>query len=723
MIKCDMKAKRFVFGLMVSFFVFGTLIAEGIPGSGASMEKLLRELKIIKRGGAEHEKVLNAICRELEKPGNETVFFEKLDELKRNDDERCILFYNLGVTFYSRENYIKALQFHQAGLKLAEKIGNKKQISHIYNNMGLIYYDQYNLERAMGLYLKSLKIDEEIGYTEHKPYLYNNIAIIYAQMGEEQKALDYSFKSLKMYDEKTEKWKWASTYNNIGKFYYLLGDYDKSLLYYQKSIKLKEEGGEDISTCCYYNLGDIYLKQNKIPRALEYFFKRIEMAARFPEPQAVRVKGQSYLGIGACYIAENKMDKAAGYLSQALEIGKKINSLSITEEAAKQLSLIHAQKKQFSRAYQMHVLHKKTFDQLVEKKNERKAAQLEMKYQFDKKQERYQMQMKKNEMESQAELKRQRYLMAILAIALFFATLLATAIYCGFRIKRKANLLLAQQQQEIKNQRDALKELNITKDKFFSIIAHDLKKPFSALIGFLKVAVTEFDSFDGKRIKELLATIHKSSEITYELVENLLQWARTQTGKISCKPEKIDLSTAVNSVFALVAKSAENKDIALVNRIDKSSPALVDNKMLQLVLRNLISNAITFTPSGGVVTISAFQTETHMEIHVADTGVGITAENLDKLFRIDVNLSTTGTAGEKGTGLGLILCREFITMNNGQISAKSAPGKGSTFVFTLPVGGCASGGPPGAPVRRAPGGPPRGRGQSSPWTPVLHGSG
>lgn len=229
-----------------------------------------------------------------------------------------------------------------------------------------------------------------------------------------------------------------------------------------------------------------------------------------------------------------------------------------------------------------------------------------------------------------------------------------------------------------------LKELNATKDKFFSIIAHDLKNPFNTLLGFSELMLINFDAYDKKQISEFIHIIHSTSKNAYSLLENLLEWSRSQTGRIELKPAKINLFGLVVENISLLKGIANNKDIKIINEVEKNAEAFADQNMITTVIRNLLTNALKYTTKGGMVKISSEVQNDMVTIRVSDTGVGIQEENLKKLFRIDTNFSTPGTEDEAGTGLGLILCREFIQKNNGKIDVKSIFGLGSEFSFTLP---------------------------------------
>jgi PAS domain S-box-containing protein len=241
------------------------------------------------------------------------------------------------------------------------------------------------------------------------------------------------------------------------------------------------------------------------------------------------------------------------------------------------------------------------------------------------------------------------------------------------------------QAQNLKKANVQLEHLNATKNKFFSIIAHDLKNPFQAIFGFSELLMRNFDDFDDPQKMELLTMIKTSSESAYNLLENLLQWARTQTDRIKYNPANIDLHELISQNIELSRASAEKKQISLNEEIDSVSEAFADKNMINLVIRNLLSNAIKFTDEAGMITIRCFEkNEKELGISISDSGIGISKENIKKLFRIDEYFSTSGTAGEGGTGLGLIICKEFVEKNKGEITIDSELEVGTTFTFTLP---------------------------------------
>ena len=248
---------------------------------------------------------------------------------------------------------------------------------------------------------------------------------------------------------------------------------------------------------------------------------------------------------------------------------------------------------------------------------------------------------------------------------------------------------LAHANQALKVSEAELSELNATKDKFFSIIAHDLKSPFNSIVGLSEMLVEQISKKDYNGIEKYAGFILNSSQRAMDLLMNLMEWSRSQTGRIEFNPQPFDLSKFINEITPLFDDIAGQKGIVIKKELPAHTPAFADQAMISTVLRNLISNAIKFTKPGGEIILAVTKEKNKLTVQVKDNGIGIPNDDIDKLFRIDENFSTYGTANEAGTGLGLILCKEFIEKHNEEIWVVSDPdgksgGKGTTFYFTLP---------------------------------------
>lgn len=277
----------------------------------------------------------------------------------------------------------------------------------------------------------------------------------------------------------------------------------------------------------------------------------------------------------------------------------------------------------------------------------------------------------------------------LIEILIFMAVAVMIYVYL---LKSRTNRLLTYQNQQIIQANEALRrseknlmELNATKDKFFSIISHDLKNPFSSLLSISELMVDSFDAADREDHKAGFRKINQSVKHLLDLLENLLTWSRSQRGRIKYDPVRFNLSSIIQENINLHKLLAEKKGIMLLSPDQEDLYAYGDRDMINSVIRNLMTNAVKFTKRDKKVEIKVAPKDGELEISVIDEGVGIEEENMQKLFRIDDKFKSTGTAGEKGTGLGLIICREFVEKNGGEITVQSKPGEGTTFSFTLPM--------------------------------------
>lgn len=238
---------------------------------------------------------------------------------------------------------------------------------------------------------------------------------------------------------------------------------------------------------------------------------------------------------------------------------------------------------------------------------------------------------------------------------------------------------------ELKLSKQRLAEANATKDKFFSIIAHDLKNPVGSLRNVLELLYDSYDTVSEEDKKDFVQMLFHTSSHLQNLLLDLLTWSRSQTGKIAFNPDKVKIKAITGNILRLLELQATDKNIKLVDEIDSDFEVYIDINMINTVFRNILSNSIKFTPENGQITISSEIKKNHAIIKISDTGVGMSQDIVDKLFKIENTKPSRGTKGEKGTGLGLIIAKEFVLKNGGEIWAESKLGEGSTFYFSLPL--------------------------------------
>lgn len=316
--------------------------------------------------------------------------------------------------------------------------------------------------------------------------------------------------------------------------------------------------------------------------------------------------------------------------------------------------------------------------------------ELELKYSAENFKNEIELLKRDNEIKS-LRLTRLRYGTLSLFLILTLAGIIWIVNLKRNRLKRETNNLLTQKNLELeatlrklKDSETNLKELNAAKDKFFSIIGHDLRNPLNALLGFSELLSGNSRQYTMEEIRMYNKIINDSARNMHQLIENLLDWSRSQSGSIDFSPRYFDLLQVTNDIQSIFNIQINKKKISVLNNIPINMKVFADKNLLSTILRNLISNAIKFTPQGGYITLSAEKSDGNINISVADTGIGMTKEQIGNLFKLETNLTKAGTSEEKGTGLGLILCKEFVEIHKGSIWVESKPDKGSIFTFSLP---------------------------------------
>ncbi len=252
-------------------------------------------------------------------------------------------------------------------------------------------------------------------------------------------------------------------------------------------------------------------------------------------------------------------------------------------------------------------------------------------------------------------------------------------------VRVRNHIELAYARKEIIKQAEQIMKINKTKDRLYSVIAHDIKSPFANITMLLSTVAEGYLEPGTDEYNEILQSIHASTKETYGLLENLLQWTRSQTGDLECNPESIQLEEMTGRAIRFLRPNAAKKSIQLIDSIQEDLLVMADRNMMQSVLQNLIANAIKFTHEGGTIEIRAKQQDDKAVISVKDSGIGMSQEMIKKLFVDGQSFTTHGTNSEKGSGLGLLLVKDFISRNKGVLQVESAPGNGTTFIFTLPM--------------------------------------
>ena len=630
-----------------------------------------------------------------------------LQQHAQKDTIRVILLNEMAYKLYLID-FDKSLEYAEKAGSLADIIDYTKGKAGSLRFKGVYYYMKANYLKSLEYYQKSLKLEEQIENKNGISRCYNNISLIFREQGDYSKALKYSLQSLKFAEEINDKLVISVNLNNIGNIYNLLGNYPKALEYYEKSLKISKTINLKNEIVESYNrIGEVYTIQKNYSQALEYLQKSLKISIKMGYKS---MENKTYKALGILFLQQKSSKKAYEYSKKAYLMAKETGELGLQKESSEIVAKSCENLGSYKEAYQYYVIFKTINDSLYNKKNVNNIANLESQYKYEKEKQAIELRQKGRDAVQAENEKRQKVIHNFLILAFFLMAFLALIVFKYFLQKRKANLILAiqkreiedkneelfQQNEEIRSQTEEmevknneLNELNATKDKFFTIIAHDLKGPFNSILGLSNILEKNYKLLNDEKREEYIKYINVSSTRIYKLLTNLLTWSQAQKGKLKFSPEKICLKETIDEGVLLQFETSKSKRIKIEVNIETRLLAYVDKDMFSTVIRNLVSNAIKFTPIDGKISVNATEivkenNQAFIKVTVKDTGVGISKEMRLKIFEINENTTTSGTENEPGTGLGLILCKEFVEKHGGKIWVESETGKGSEFIFTIP---------------------------------------
>ncbi|WP_236614019.1 tetratricopeptide repeat-containing sensor histidine kinase [Nafulsella turpanensis] len=578
-------------------------------------------------------------------------------------------------------NYDSALQHCFEALSVSQQHQLLPEQVSILNTIGDIYHEVGNSYKAIEYFMQAQILAERLQLKGPAADGFIQIGRVYASIGNESKAVDYYGKALTLSRQQHYQKGIADSQFRLALIYQAKGNLQQALERHQKAITIrkniadKEGIGESK-----LSLGRLYLQQGQHAEARISMNESLQIfrEIQFPDGQA-----QALNNLGLLSIAQQQYEEALPLLESALVIGEIRNDKKIIRDSYENLYACYAALKDYEKALQYKDLFVAISDFIYGEESERRMAELQTRFEIAEKEREIDALKKDKQLRELAMQKQTNFRDFLITIVLLLITILGLIVFL-YRNNRKNTQVLRYTNSTIHQQNTELQELNATKDKFFSIISHDLKGPLNSLTAFSGMLIKHTDALTKEEIQSLAKDLDKSLKNLLSLLENLLEWSRSQTGIMELKPTNLKLRSLVRSNIDLLQKMADNKNISIITNVPEHLQAFAGENQMNTVLRNLISNALKFTKAGGLVTISAKEWKDVIEVVVEDTGVGISPEALQKLFKIEYKHSSPGTANEKGTGLGLMLCKEFIQQNGGELQVESKEGKGSTFRFTVP---------------------------------------
>lgn len=593
----------------------------------------------------------------------------------------AVLAYN-----YYRINPDSTIFFAEKGLQAAKKINYKNGIAECTKNLGIGHYAKSSYSQSMEYYQKALQLYEQSNNSDGMAACLNNIALIYNDyFAEYDKALSYAQRAVQFYKKTNTRQGVGVSLGNMGECYYNLKMYDKAkdALFKALEINIKLNNRNSIALD-YILLSRIFVAEKNYQQAEDYATLGLKYAQ---EVGSQRDIANSLLVLGTIYKYQELYAQSENKLQTALKIAQNIQNRDCIKNSAFQLYDLYKQQKQLLLSLKYHELYDITKDSIFVNQKDKIIKNLEFSYQLQ--QQEQQIALLEKDKALQAEEKEnQRLILAILVGALTLTVAFVLVILRSRQKKEAMNQLLKQKNIEVQNQKEELviqaeqlSELNQLKDRLFSIIAHDLRSPINTLKGML--VILSMDSLSAEDLAMIQKNIGKQLGGIESTLNNLLQWAKNQMAGEASKTEVINLYQLIEEDIALLQATALDKQIILQNQVSSEIEVLADYQQVLTVFRNLLANAIKFTHLQGTVKVEATTKNKYIVIKVQDTGVGMNQEQLEMLFNHNKHLSTKGTSGEKGTGLGLILCKDFVEKNGGKIWVESKENIGTTFFVQL----------------------------------------
>ena len=548
--------------------------------------------------------------------------------------------YLLGAVCLFQNNYKKALEHNLISIEImdsCEQIDKEFQAGAL-NQIGRSYEFQKNYQKALDYFQEALSINKEMGNDSGYSQTLHNIAMLYGKMEQPMVGIPYLKEAEQIMQKVNDSMGLAYTYQNLGILFYESNQYNKSADYFLLAIPL---------------------------------FRNLQVNYGLSSSLAYLSRDQLHLKL---------YRKAEINAKESLSIAEEMKMKGLIRDAKDILSEVYYAKKQYKEAYTILKESTNLLDSLFAEKYDKINAELQTKYETEKKEQENTILKQKNEF-NLLTISRQKSLRNFLIIILLIVLISSLLFYNQYRLKKIAFQKLEKANQLIKQQRDDLDKMNRTRNQFFSIISHDLKNSFSSL----KMGAELFENFQELDQNEMYIVgneMGKSVDKLYRLLENLLEWSRLQINRIHHEPEFFDIHQTILEILQIHEKKISQKQISFQV---KTEPCRIfaDQNMIYSVMQNIISNAIKFSYPNGIVIISQKIISDCLQLDISDQGKGIPPERLKTLFNLDKMHSQKGTEGEKGTGLGLILCKEFLEKNNATIRIIS--NNGTSVIITLPL--------------------------------------
>ncbi len=582
----------------------------------------------------------------------------------------AMAYYTSARALHHQQEYTSAIANYRHGIRASEHTGDTVLHINILHNVGTCYRRMGTMFEASDQLYTALNMAEQYSLRntkrgkELRSYIYNNLGNIYKYLNNREEAEALFRRALALDKELGNILGMAKNYSTLGNLYEHRNMFDSAYVMYHKALEYDIQAGSRLGIgICHNRLGQLMMHYDSIDAALAHHQKAYELLNDSRYDTWNRLKAS--LSMAWIYLLKHDLPKVYTLLEETEQEALRLRSFGHLEEVYYCLAEYYRQQGNYKKAFEQQALCLQYRDSISKQRNEQEVAQNSIRY------ERRKSEFEINRLNLQHEkvkANRRVILISSIIVASILIMLLVLS-YFFIRLQRRRNR--------------ELYEMNATKDKFFSIISHDLKNPAVAQRNALQGLVNNGHLLDEDSLAEYYEMLLKSADSQVELLYNLLDWARVQTGRLPYNPSVFELETTLKSEIELLQIAFTNKDITVTTDFGEACLVNGDRNMVATVFRNLLSNAIKFTNQGGKIEVRLTKKDHEIHVSVKDNGVGISSDKIPHLFKLDREQSTPGTWGETGSGLGLMVCKSFVERNGGTLTVKSIEGRGTTFSFTV----------------------------------------
>lgn len=619
-----------------------------------------------------------------------------------NKQKIASLYDNIGNAYKMNSLYDSATHYYNEALKIREELNLKADVAYSLSNLGSINWKSAKYPQALNYYFQALMIREEIGDKANIANSMNNIGLIYKELGDYSKAIKYQKDAFDIYQSLGNKAQMAATLNQLGNVYWTSADLKLALKNHMQALRIRQEMGDQNAVATSLNnigliyrdlkdyekaesfffdaleihtnagnlqakglvinnIGDVYAHSNKNTAALETYQNALTIFNSTNDKRGIAITSQN---IGQLYLNMNQPYKAQPFFDTALKNAQQINDIEIIKNVSYDNYTLYKEINNQAKALESFILYNNYRDTISNSTNLQRMLEMQSLYEINIKEKEIEL-LKTRSENIALKINHQQRNILFISIALFLIILLCGTIYIAYRNKKRSNEMLR---------------------KTFSIIAHDLRSPLASLSNLTGLLNQNEISFNDNELKEIYSHTNQLTHSTLHLLETLLEWSVSQNNDIiEYNPEKLDVQTIVTDTIDIVTPITKSKKLKLINLIpNENLQVFADRKGFLMILRNLIMNATKYSHNGGEICISAYKVDKEIVISIKDFGIGIEPKALEQITKGLNSDSRRGTMNEKGFGLGMKFCNDFVVANKGRLWAESEVNKYTIFYFSLP---------------------------------------